>query len=427
MAIERSRCRSRHALTEFAVRRGFRWRRQDLGSQTAREKCRNGRWREATEQRLLARRWREQAGTAGRSAAVGLTRSPHPLPKVMCVRVRVRLEPRCGGRRMDMSRCGARRRPDSERRQDHDPPCHCCRANDGACGQAASSRCNNRPSPTSFRARPRRGSFSEPARARSSLLSRSWCGQPGSNWHSRRKRIFVPPRLPPPPPDPRARSWSGLSLGPGPPGCRPRPSSLYTFPPREGGLGSGSPPALTREVSPNLSGSDPAGFPAGTRRLPSPLRLPISPCPHTGTDLARRSAVIKGLSSPCLRGTPDCTRLKGPAPGRSARQDGGVGPDSPYSGGASRLSRGRPCGPGGGSRQRRVAVPDPGLARGRQGRGHRHHPARRQVRDGRSHGDRHRPLVAAGVGDLREARRPAEAGGGARSPAPRAATSATGC
>jgi hypothetical protein len=36
----------------------------------------------------------------------------------------------------------------------------------------------------------------------------------------------------------------------------------------------------TREVSPNLSGYAPAGFPAGTRAS-SPLRLPISPCPHT--------------------------------------------------------------------------------------------------------------------------------------------------
>ena len=61
------------------------------------------------------------------------------------------------------------------------------------------------------------------------------------------------------------RSWSGLSLGRDRrvAGGRPRPSSLYTFPPG-GGLGSGSPPAATREVSPNLSGSVTAGFPAGT-------------------------------------------------------------------------------------------------------------------------------------------------------------------
>jgi hypothetical protein len=81
--------------------------------------------------------------------------------------------------------------------------------------------------------RHRRNRKSLPA-SRRGAFEAWWCGRRGSNPHSLNgKQIFVPLRLSPPPCScgklPARCSWSGLSLRPGNPCFRRRPSSLYTF------------------------------------------------------------------------------------------------------------------------------------------------------------------------------------------------------
>jgi hypothetical protein len=90
-------------------------------------------------------------------------------------------------------------------------------------------------------------------------------------------RIFVPLRLSPPPSGVRGLDYPfTLAMC-----CRCCPSSLYTFPLGKG-LGSG----LPVKVSPNLSSSAPR-VSLGALNRSSPLRLPVSPRPHTGLFLAR--------------------------------------------------------------------------------------------------------------------------------------------
>src|ERR1700686_917208 len=82
---------------------------------------------------------------------------------------------------------------------------------------------------------------------------------------------------------------SGLSLHrpPKDPGLRCCPSSLYTFPERRSGLGSG----LPFQVSPNLGSSASPVSQASTQVSLSPLRLPVPPHPHGRSCIA----FIRGL------------------------------------------------------------------------------------------------------------------------------------
>ena len=112
-------------------------------------------------------------------------------------------------------------------------------------------------------------------------MSLVWCGWRDSNPHSRRKRIFIPPRLSPPsiglvPADVCSLDYPFAMAGEPDLGA----ARLVSTPSRIAAGLARDQHRPHRKPSPNLSSSAPGVSTGALKRISSPLRLPIPPHPH---------------------------------------------------------------------------------------------------------------------------------------------------